>query len=503
VLALSAYVKKDGLAETKLIDFNIVLNQLEGFEYGTFQEFFHSHLSLPKWRAYEPNIVGISALFTPSYQNVLDIAQCCRQIFPKAVIVAGGAVPTNMYKQIFEESSSFDALCFGEGEIPLTALIQAPEKTKYLETASSWITPSKAVRGETFQLSFIQDLDEIPFYDYSVCNLEDYRLNPTISAYPCVDDKKKYITIMVSRGCPHRCCYCSAHTVHGRTMRYYSLERVRQDLTYVKEKFGVETIIFQDDHFLAKRQRAFDILALLKELELTPFFPNSLALYALDREMLEAFKSAGLKQLVMAIESGSEKVLRKIMHKPLNLDIVRRVAADCRDLGIFTDASIIIGFPGETKKDIDDARAFLKTIDVNWFRIYAASPLVGSELFEICRKGNYIKGDYTKCNFKKSVIETEDFTVEYIQETAYEMNLELNFVGNSDFRLGEYRTALQGFENAIKAKSDHALAYYYGGLCYEKLGEREKAQRYLSAAKTIVREKPFWRKYAEKFNVPI
>ena len=94
---------------------------------------------------------------------------------------------------------------------------------------------------------FIDDLDEIPLYDYGMLDLSDYRLNPTISAYPGMDSSKPHVTFMSSRGCPFLCTFCSAHSVHGRKMRYYSLDRVKEDIRILQEEFGTETIIFQDD----------------------------------------------------------------------------------------------------------------------------------------------------------------------------------------------------------------------------------------------------------------
>ncbi|MFA6533490.1 MAG: radical SAM protein [Patescibacteria group bacterium] len=504
VMALSAYVKKNTKVKTKLVDFNVELNKLDKFEFDSFERYYDNFFKKPDQKRFSPNIIGISSLFTPSYQSVLDLAKCCHKIFPKAIIVAGGGVPTNMYKEIFKASRHFDALCYGEGEIPLLGLVKAKNKKLFLEKYPSWITAKKIKNNGSFVHNFIENLDEIPIYDYGLFKLDDYRLNSTISAYPCVDSKRKYIITMTSRGCPHFCCFCSSNTVHGRKMRYYSFERVKKDFEYLKKKYGIEKMIFQDDHFMADKQRALKILGLLKDLKMTAFFPNSLALYALDREVLEMLNSVGVDQIVMSIESGSERVLKEIMHKPLDLSIVRRVAKDCRELKIFTDASIIIGFPGETKKDIEDARAFLKTIDVNWVRFYTASPLVGSELYDICKKNGYIKKDsYKRCNFKRAVIETENFTAKYIQEKAYLLNLEINFVENSDVRLGNYEVALKGFENAIKAKSDHALAYYYASICYEKLNNKQKSELYLNKARTSVLENPMWRKYAKMFKVKI
>ena len=502
VLSLSVYLKKHVTVETKLIDFNVILNKLEGFEFQSFAEFFRNFLSSPEWRAYAPSIIGISALFAPTYRSMCDIAQCCRNIFPDAVIVAGGSVPTSMYIETFRDSECFDALCYGEGEKPLLGLVKAADILRYLEENPSWITRKKVEGEQSFQHDFIENLDEIPFYDYGILDVDEYGLNPTISSYLSIDAEKKNMPNMTSRGCVFRCCFCSVHTVHGRQMRYYSINRVREDFKRLRDQYGIQRIIFQDDHFMANKQRVLEIIDILHELQLTAFFPNSLALYTLDRKMLEVLKNVGVNQLILAAESGSKRVLKEIMHKPLNLSIVKRVVDDCRELGIYTDVNILIGLPGETKQDIEDTRSFLRTISPNWFRINIATPLVGSEMFEIAVKNNYLKEDYISGDFKKAVVETEDFTAEYIEEMSYVLNLELNFVENSDFRLGNYETALKGFENAIRAKNDHAVAYYYAARCYEKLGNLEKAQQYMSSAK-IAAEKPFWRKYMDMFNIPI
>ena len=503
VMSLSSYVKRNSDSETALIDFNVLLNKSESFDYKSFTDFFHSILSASNWLNYQPTIIGISTLFTPAYQNMLEMAKCCRQVFPNAIITAGGGVPTNMYREIFEATDCIDALCYGEGEIPLLDLIKANNKYKSIEINHSWITPSKIKKGVSFLHSFIENLDEIPFYDYDILIPEDYGINPAITAYASIGEKKNNFHVMTSRGCTHHCCFCSSHTVHGRAMRYYSIERIKDDFTKLKDKFCAHTLVFQDDHFMADKNRALKIIDIVKEMQFQVVFQNSLALYALDRKMLEALKSAGVNQLLLSVESGSNRVLKEIMHKPLNLSIVKRVVRDCRELEIYTNVNILIGLPGETKKDIEDTRAFLKTIDANWFLIFCANPLVGSEMLEICLKKNYLKGGYIGSDYKKAVVETEDFSAEYIQEKAYLLNLELNFLENSDFRLGYYETALKGFENAIRAKGDHAVAYYCASLALEKLGNFDKAAQYMDTAKAITAKSSLWRKFADIFNMPI
>ncbi|MEK7658929.1 MAG: radical SAM protein [Patescibacteria group bacterium] len=508
VLSLSAYVKKNAKAETKLVDFNIILNKLASFEFSSFADFFLNFFSGPNFAGYTPDIIAISALFTPAYQSMLDIAQYCRSAFPNAVIIAGGGIPTNMPDEIFKNSECFDALCYGEGEKPLLELVKADDKIKYLEDNPSWITRKKIKNGQSFKYDFIENLDEIPFYDYDLCEIKEYAVNPGITSFAHInesikeEEKKQNFHIITSRGCPFRCCFCASHSVHGRKMRYHSLDRVREDLKRLRDQYGAKIIFFQDDQFLLDRKRALLIIDMLKELKMAAVF-QGLALFALDKEMLCALKSAGINSLILPVESGSERVLKEIMHKPLNLSIVKRVVDDCRELGIYTDANVLIGLPGETKKDIEDARLFLKTIGANWFHIHCAGPLAGSEMYEICKEKNYLAGGYVGADFRRAVVQTEDFTSDYIQKKAYMLNLELNFVENNDFRLGNYKTALLGFEHALSSKNDHAIAYYYAAKCYEKLGNSEKAQEYMNKAKTITVEQPFWRNYADMFNVPI
>jgi anaerobic magnesium-protoporphyrin IX monomethyl ester cyclase len=500
IMSMSSYIKKHVQVETRLLDFNIVLNKLESFDYNSFIDLFRESIATLE---YQPTIIGISSLFTSSYQSLLDIAQCCRNTFADAIIVGGGGVPTNIYRQIFEDSTSFDALCYGEGEKPLLRLLKADNKPQYLKESKSWITKDKAMNGESFEYDFIENLDEIPFCDYDILNTDEYCMNPTTTTYAGLDNREKSFHVMTSRGCPHHCCFCASHTVHGRKVRFYSIDRVKEDFIRLKNKYGAETFVFQDDHLMADKQRVLVILDIIKQLQLSAIFVNGLALYTLDRQIIEAFKSAGVNLLVLAVESGSNRVLKEIIHKPLNLDIVKRVADDCRALDIYSDVNILIGFPGETKEDIEDARRFLKTINANWFRVVIATPLVGSEMLDICIQKNYLKHGFIDCNYKKAIVETEVFTTEWIQEKAYLLNLELNFVENSDFRSGHYRTALKGFENAIKAKSDHALAYYYASKCYRNLGESEKAREYMDIARRIIDEDPTWSAYASMFNVVV
>lgn len=504
IISLSAYLKKHLAIGSMAVDFNVQLLREQDFGFADFRSYFHDHLRSEKYQVFHPSVIAISAQFSPSYHSVIDIAEVSRTLFPEAMILAGGNLVTAVYRELFSDTNCIDAICFGEGELPLVELLEASDRKKVIANHSSWISREKALSpGNPFQHCFIENLDEIPFLDYDILDLDGYQLNPTLSRYAVGAESARAIAIMTSRGCPFKCTFCASHQAHGRRMRYYSEERVADDIDLLIERYGVKSFIIQDDHFMGGRERPYNIVSAIKERQGSIFFQNALALYALDKRFLQLLKDAGIDELVLPVESGSARVLKDVMRKPLKLDIVKRVVDDCREAGIFTDCNIIIGMPGETKDDIDEGREFLKSIYGDWFRVFVATPIPGSEMYDDAAKNDYFVINPVNANYKRAVIETKEWTAEYIQHITYAMNIELNFVHNSNMRLGKYRIALECFEKVLKVKSDHAIACFYAGQCLEQLNEPVRAKQYFKKAQDYASENPFWRTYIEMFQIPI
>lgn len=500
-LSMSAYLKKFLNVEVRLLDFNAEVNALERVPFCNFRElcqhFYEQILD------FSPDYVGVSSLFSPSFNNFMDCGERAKAAWPDAIVVGGGNIPTNSYEQIYKDMDCrfFDALCFGEGEKPLLELMLADDPLAYLVHSDSWITRNKLLESEKFlpKHNFIDDLDEIPFFDYELCDLKKHEINQVVASYHNLQ-KTRGFHVMTSRGCPFLCTFCASHRTHGRSMRYHSLDRVKQDFERLKSVFGAETVIFQDDHLMADTDRVYKILDIIRTLNLHSVYQNGLTLYALDRPMLQAFWDAGVRHLVLPVESGSERVLKQMMKKPLKMRISERVARDCRELGIYTNTNILIGMPGETKQDLEDARRNLKQVPTNWFNIACASPIVGSEMHEISRDKGYISGDTLGSDYRVAVINTEDFTAKFIQEYQYFMNLDLNFVCNSDLAYGNWEWAIKGFKNVLRLKHDHAFAHFYIARAYEGQGNSELAvqhrEQYFELAKT-----DFWGRWCYIFDM--
>lgn len=501
ILSLAAYAGKYADVDFKILDYNVEIarNKRSSLEWDSFVTEQLLKLELKR----RPDIVGISAIFNSNAGYLQSIAATAKGIWPDAITIAGGGLPTNMYSDVLDFAPALDAVAIGEGEKPLLGLISAVDKTAYLNNASGWMTKARLKSGMPPTMDLVSELDDIPFLRYDLIEFEEYQ---KFNRYH--GDKKKNVSavsIMTSRGCPYLCNFCSSHSVHGRKIRYHSSERVLGDIKTLKEKYGINVLLVEDDNFLVNKKNAIRILDEISQLDMIIEFPNGLSIMHVNEEVVDALKRAGLRMATLAVESGSERVLNEIIHKPYKkLSTVTEAVGLLRRKGIYIRAFFIIGFPGETKEEIMESVQFMKSTGFNWVAIMIASPIAGSELYEQCRDNKLLVTDniedfhYGKCSIKLS-----HSTPEELERLRYLINLEVNFVNNYDLLNGQPEIALTGFQDVLSRVSNHAFAFYFASLCYKMMGNLQKEKEYLENYRELVSSSEQWAGYARHFNLPL
>ena len=123
-ISMSAYVKQFVDIDVRQIDFNVELNHVDEFPYDNFRDYCLDYLSNID---FEPDFIGVSSLFSPSMFNFLDCGSVAKELWPEALVLGGGNIPTNSYEHMYNKLGCdyFDGLCFGEGERPLKDLLLA------------------------------------------------------------------------------------------------------------------------------------------------------------------------------------------------------------------------------------------------------------------------------------------------------------------------------------------------------------------------------------------
>lgn len=502
ILSLDAYLRARCTVPVTvdILDLNLPLRQaVEAGDVSRIQAVF-DELIKERVRSARPVIIGISALFNVSFRYMGHISAVAKAAAPRALIVAGGGLPSAGFRQVLEHCPAIDAVCRGEGEIPLRDLIEADDRTDLLERHPSWMTRGGIAAGKIPAHTFVENLDDIPMLDYGLVNLDDYNSRSIDKRYS--GQPKREMAIHTSRGCPFLCVFCANPSLHGADVRAMSVARVAAEVRRMKERWGMTVLLIEDDHFFFDKARAKQVLRELIDLGVRVEFPNGIAVYAIDEEVASLFQQAGVSTVALAVESGSDYVLHRIIKKPLKTSLVKGKVELLRKYGVQSHVFIVLGLPGEMDEHRLQTLDLLLDVGFDWVHVFCAVPILGSRLYDICVTNGYMDtGDFLDHVNTKSVIRAPGVDPEAVQAFAYEMNLLVNFVHNYNLKVGRFETAAKYFENVTGKYPDHALAHHALARAYEGLGRWEEADRRRRRYRDIIERDAWWRERARKYGL--
>lgn len=380
-------------------------------------------------RNFKPDIIGISCPFSSQLENSIKVANLCKEINPKVLVVFGGPDASVRSEFILSQNSSIDVCVVGEGEYTFLEIVDNFKNGRLVNQQSIkgiiCRNGGKIIRNK--DRDYIKDLDKFPFPAYELIKFEKYFDHLYLYAGRSKINEKS-ISMITSRGCPYKCVFCSIHLHMGKVFRAHSPEYVLRHIKLLVEKYGIENFHFEDDNISLDRRRFRNILdgIIQSNLDISWDTPNGIRADTLDFNLLKKAKKSGCKSLRIGIESGNQKVLDKIINKNLSLKKVIKVAQWCRKLAIDLAAFYVIGFPGETivnmKETIDFALSLYRRYCVYPF-LMIATPLYGTKLYEICEKNNFFSAPITEENLSratqlwgKHLIKTNDFSEKDIDE---------------------------------------------------------------------------------------
>jgi radical SAM superfamily enzyme YgiQ (UPF0313 family) len=282
-----------------------------------------------------------------------------------------------------------------------------------------------------------------------------------------------------------------------------SIGKVMEEVRRMKNEFGVTVLLIEDDHFFSDVERTKTILDRLSEFDLRIEFPNGLAVYAIDEEIGRLLKKAGASSVSLAIESGSDYVLKKIINKPLKTSMIKDKVEILKKNGITVHAFIVLGLPGEMDEHRLETQNMLLDVGFDWVHIFIGIPIVGSRLYDICVENGYlIDSDMNNHIISRANIKAPGVDPEKIEEAAYMMNLKVNFVNNWNMSIGNYKKAASYFKNVVDKYKDHALGHYYLAKTYEGMGyEQILIKKHVDAFLSSVENGKKWGRYVNQFGL--
>ena len=341
-------------------------------------------------RRLKPDLVGISCLsFLFPAANRLAGAIRAELGVP---VIAGGYHISYLPQHL--AASNFDLGVIGEGEETMVELVGLLASGGGLQPAALRGVPGLVFRNERGESELsgprplIEPLDRIPFPARDLLRMKDRYLVPRKAGF---DRIGVYTSILTSRGCPYQCVFCSPR-LFWRKFRSLSPGRVADEVEALLGAYPLDGIMIWDDLFIANRPRLRQIVdeaegrGITKRTRFCVFARADL----IDDEMIALLKRLNVVSVVFGLESGSERMLRYYKKGAVTVADNYRALRLCKQHGMRTLATLIIGAPEETEADIEETRKLVRSPDLDQAVICHLTPLPGTETWEDAKRAGLV-----------------------------------------------------------------------------------------------------------------
>lgn len=338
--------------------------------------------------ASRPRLICLTAV-SSQFLLVRRVAEAAKSLDSTVYVALGGPHAT-LNPESSMECGAFDALCVGEGEravVELCSELQSGRDPSGIPNLRLRRRGQDAVEKNP-PAPFNEDLDNSPFIDRQMW-------------YPWIEHPFERPAVLVGRGCPNRCTFCSNHALRkittGKYLRFRSPENVIAEVAQLAVDPRVTEIHLEVETISANPGYAFDLCKALEEfnaMRSSPVrFRSNLSLSArlvadepfLDR-FLEAFRRANILDVNVGLESGSERIRREVLRRPpySNEDFIG-FCSNARNFGIQVRINVMIGLPGETPEDWNQTLDVLKQSRPAELSLSVFYPYAGTELYELAK----------------------------------------------------------------------------------------------------------------------
>jgi len=383
--------------------------------------------------SFNPDLIGITNPFSDFADYALKAAQSIKDIRTDIPIIIGGPHASAFPAYFLKENSPVDFVVRGEGERTLLQLITAIVEKSEFDPIMGLSYRFGTTLKHNPSVEYINDLDSLPFPAYSLIDMERY-FKIVSGGFPSrysfeYPGSEREISLVTSRGCPFQCVFCGNHQHMGRRWRFNSADYVLKQMNHLIVNFRINHFHLEDDNVTLNPERFEKILdgIIAQGWNITWDTPNGVRADGLNEALIKKIKRSGCTYLIVGIESGDQKILNTIIKKNLDLKAVATNLKFCKDAKLDTPEFYIVGFPGETAKEINNTFKFairMLLLFDNLPHLCLARPLPGTQLFEICEQGNFLthpmvpemgKGLRGEV-FKRQMIKTKDFSPEKLEQ---------------------------------------------------------------------------------------
>jgi len=362
----------------------------------------------------KPELVGVTSM-TTTFPVALQTARVAKEILPDAKVVFGGVHPT-LDPESSLEQDEVDFVIRGEGEHSLYRLVKALCGEDNFSDISGLCYKSNGkiiIKGR----SEVLESDDIPAPDYDAFPIKEYiKHNEYLRGI-------RGISMLISRGCPFGCTFCAVQQTMGRRWRTKSPELLVNEIIALRDTYGVKGVWFKDSIFNMNRQWTEDFANLMIEKRTGVEFQINTRVDLIDEEQIKLLVKAGLTQIDFGVESGSDRILRRLKKETDIAKIKESIAIAHKYVKVF--GFFMVGIPGETEEDVYKTFDLAKELELDSSTWSIYSPLPGSALYdELIKEGRIERSnfEYESVHFTKAYEGVCDIPAKRVAEIYKEIN---------------------------------------------------------------------------------
>ena len=444
---------------------------------------------------FKPDLIGVTCMFTMTH---LAMKRLCEFLEPFGIPIAiGGVHVTNDADRVLDDIPSARIAFLREADRAVQAFVETVRANASSADLGQVILNDPA-RGRRHR--FDRDLrparealNVIPAYD--LIDIGDLTQFGVIGNFHGFKPKgARFATCLSNRGCRAQCTFCSVRNFNGKAVRQRDVDNVLDELQLLHERYGIVHITWLDDDLLKDHGRAIALFdgMVRRNLGLTWDATNGVIAASCTDEVVHAMAASGCIALNIGMESGNPDILRQVK-KPGNVqnflaaaEVLRRYEA------IHARVFLMLGFPGETLRQINDTINVARTMDLDWCGITVLQPLPNTPIYDAMvaqgliapvgsgqvrfNSGGYGKQDQVDMGVRRSSQSFEEAfrsidmdsvpTHEQLDDIWFFMNYHLNFHRLfTEERPGKMRQQMMNLSTLSDVISpEHGFALYF--TCY-------------------------------------
>ena len=379
---------------------------------------------------------------------------------PDSIIIIGNSVGGSIPEVLFQ-TTKVDVVIYGEGEVTTKELFDAIKLNKplgeivepYIEiphtnkgypaTIKGKGIPGIIYRGKNNKIinngkrKAVKNIDDFPFPDWDLFDVKTYlesgkRFGASHSWFYKPEEAIP-IPINTARGCVFKCTFCHYVFWHD-PYRHRSAENVIAEIKQNQKKYNANFFNFWDELSFHKLEPANKFIDELIKADLKIHWTCAIRADLMGRDvdtkgkviprerrldLAKKFVKSGCVSAGYSLESGSDVIL-EAMNKKVKSKYFKEQVHICREAGLVTNTSLVMGYPQETSETIKETMTQLEEL-----KVYPSTgfllPLPETGMWKYAVENNYIKDiDH----YLTQITERQDFSLNLTKMTDKQLKQE-------------------------------------------------------------------------------